>query len=1028
MAIPEAPTPHPPSDADPTRLMSGPPSGVSGVSGDDSEFTPTRLMASRGASDHHDTDASVARLAALRSLAPGDELGEYLLIERIGSGGMGEVWRAAHRRLERTVAIKVMLHQSRAAWARFEREARLAAGLDHPHIAKLYEFSLDPPFIAMQHIEGAALHRTGCDRIHALRDAALAVHHAHERGVLHRDLKPDNILVDAQGCAFVVDFGLARPVDDEHGHLTMTGDVVGTPAFMAPEQARGITASMDARTDVYGLGATLYALISGHPPFSGSSTWETLRLVVDEDPPRPGGDRDLETICLTAMAKDRSRRYASAQDFADELTRALAHEPVLARRAGAAYRIKRSIQRRPAVWSLTALLALAVIMGAGFGVIKLVDAQVNLARALQAEQERARTEAERSRDLALQGLVDAARRETRELDDTLARELTDAELATARTRLDTLIAGLRRERAARADEGILAYLCGEAELLRNQEDTAIADFTAAIAAAQGPVSRASGTRGLACQGRAMARLRRDFFDQMARLFVFHNQGGYFAADAGGTHVVADLDAAGTIGDAYERQVLALWVRYVRAFKSADIYREYVATHADAQALAARGGRRNEALFLLVGVLTPFPRDLDQVVATYSSAIDRCHGFPQAWVMRALERSSNGRLADARADLDHALRLKPDYAVARLMRAGCHGDSPEGAAAALADLDEAVRLADQEPMCWYTRGQLYRRGGRAREAFADLTTASERGSALTGFRQQSAMWSALGDFHRQLGRRAEAIAAYRSAAAAGDVDASLMVARLLAEDGDAGAAEREIAALLTDGPVQRGHERGRCEARMFRASLRDQAGDRDGALADFQWVITQVPTYTSARMQRAALLRRLDRLDEAMADLDAAVAGMRAWATQATGAGWDKDRVGGRVADALAARARARIDAGDLAAAAIDCDEALTLSAGHAEALRARALVQRGKGNMAEAEADDRQAADQLISAGDRLRGQGDYRDAIDRYQLAAAIGSDDRARAGLFDAARLQTAALAELGGAGAPASVPGPAGRQDEP
>jgi len=253
------------------------------------QASPTRVMVDpAGTRTQPGTAATSTGLTALPRCEPGTVLGDYLLAERIGKGGMGEVWKAVHRRLGRTVAIKLMLHHSSEARNRFEREARLASTLDHPHIAKLFEYSQEPCFIAMQYVEGVPLHKATGDRIRALRDAALAVHHAHQRGVLHRDLKPDNVLVDAQGQAFVLDFGLARPVTESGEALTVTGELIGTPTFMAPEQALGETTRMDARTDVYGLGATLYAVLSGHSPFPGPSTWAVLRHVVEDDPPPPG--------------------------------------------------------------------------------------------------------------------------------------------------------------------------------------------------------------------------------------------------------------------------------------------------------------------------------------------------------------------------------------------------------------------------------------------------------------------------------------------------------------------------------------------------------------------------------------------------------------------------------------------------------------------------------------------------------------------------------------------------------------------
>ncbi len=988
------------------------------AAGPASEFTPTRLMSSEPASsrERHDTDVQLSQLAALRALGPGAVLGGYLLAERIGKGGMGEVWKAVHQRLGRTVAIKLMLRHSREAWSRFEREARLASALDHPHIAKLYEFSLDPPFIAMQYVEGAALHKASGDRIRALRDAALAVHHAHQRGVLHRDLKPDNVLVDAEGQAFILDFGLARPVEDVGEHLTVSGEVVGTPAFMAPEQARGETRSMDARTDVYGLGATLYALLSGRAPFTGSSTWDILRLVVDEDPQPPGGDRDLETICLTAMAKDPARRYASAADFAAELTRYLERLPVLARRAGIGYRMRRSMQRRPAIWGLATALVVAVIAGSAFGVVKLLDAkanlqqaEANLALAHEADTKRLALAAERERELTLQGLVEASRRELRDLDDTLARQLDDPALAAAYARDDDLLGRLAVARAQQPAEGIISCLAGEAELLRNREAAAIADFDAAIAAADGPVSRKLGALELASQGRALARLRHDFFDQMGRLFVFGDQGGYVASDSDGKQVRADLDRAGMAGDAYERHALDLWVRYLRAARSPDAYRQYGDIQAEAKTLAAQGGRRTEALHLLVAVLTPFPRNLDQVVATYTAAIDRFHGLPQAWTLRAFEELSSGRAREARADLDQALRLNPDYALARLMRAQAIaatadpsleeakvGDAGSGVAQALRDLDEAIRLAPSEPMCWFTRAEALRHAGKTSEALVDYHAATARAEALAGaFRGSAELWTGLAEFHRQLGQAEPAIAAYRHASACGDDEARLAIARLLDQGGDAAGGENELSSLLSDGAPSAERAQASCTARTWRAGVRERAGDVAGALADFDWILANAPNYPPAISGRAEVLLHAGRIPEALAQFDGAVSAMRAWAAKAKVGGMDHARADGHVADALVARASARVEARMADLALADLDEAVGLDPRNVQALSIRSLLHLFCGRSQPAAADAAAASTILMEIGDAARAKVDFVDALDAYAKAVDLHADDRSSVAL---------------------------------
>jgi serine/threonine-protein kinase len=197
---------------------------------------------------------------------------------------------------------------------------------------------------------------------------ARTVHYAHENGILHRDIKPGNILLDAKGEPHLTDFGLARLVESESS-VTQTLDVLGTPSYMAPEQAMGNNAGVSSATDVYGLGAVLYQLLTGQPPFAGGTTYETIKLLLDTEPRPPRSlnskvDRDLSTICLRSLEKDPKRRYSSALALAEDLERWLKHEPILARRIGPFARGKKWVRRNPSIALMAALLlALGVPLG-----------------------------------------------------------------------------------------------------------------------------------------------------------------------------------------------------------------------------------------------------------------------------------------------------------------------------------------------------------------------------------------------------------------------------------------------------------------------------------------------------------------------------------------------------------------------------------------------------------------------------------------------------------------------------------------
>src|SRR5438034_2931035 len=302
--------------------------------------------------------------------------GDYELLEEIGRGGQGVVYRAHQKSLNRTVALKVIglgHWATQAHLKRFRLEAEAAASLEHPGIVPIHEVGERDGtcYFSMGFIEGDQLDEIAKSEVMPVRCAAeliakvaRIVHYAHEHHILHRDIKPGNILLDAKGEPHLTDFGLARLVETE-STVTRTMEVLGTPSYMAPEQAVGNNARVTSATDVYGLGAVLYQLLTGHPPFDGGTTFETVRLVLDTEPrqPRllnPKVDRDLATICLMCLDKDPQRRYSSALALAEDLERWLKHEPIRARRTGIFTRGRKWVRRNPAIAALIASLAAVI--------------------------------------------------------------------------------------------------------------------------------------------------------------------------------------------------------------------------------------------------------------------------------------------------------------------------------------------------------------------------------------------------------------------------------------------------------------------------------------------------------------------------------------------------------------------------------------------------------------------------------------------------------------------------------------------
>jgi serine/threonine protein kinase len=272
--------------------------------------------------------------------------GEYDLLTEIARGGMGVVYRARHRQLNRVVALKMILaggFSSPEARARFQLEAEAAANLDHPGITPVFDIGEfdGQPYFAMKLIEQGSVENSIArfeedpkKAAQLIAQVARAIQHAHERGILHRDLKPSNILLDEDDSPHVTDFGLAKITTRDSGH-TQTGAIMGTPAYMSPEQAAG-DRNLTTATDIYSLGAILYRLLTGRPTFQSDNVMQIVMKCMSEDPPsprqiKPGVPVDLELICIKCLSRDRSRRYKTAGDLADDLERWLAGEPISVR-------------------------------------------------------------------------------------------------------------------------------------------------------------------------------------------------------------------------------------------------------------------------------------------------------------------------------------------------------------------------------------------------------------------------------------------------------------------------------------------------------------------------------------------------------------------------------------------------------------------------------------------------------------------------------------------------------------------------
>ncbi len=336
----------------------------------------------------------------------------FEVVGHLGSGGMGVVYKARQVKLKRFVALKVIPAGPRAGpeqLARFRREAESVARLQHPHIVQIHEVGEHEgaPYLALEFVEGGSLHQKVSGKPQPPGEAAAlvevlarATHYAHERGVVHRDLKPANILLTAGGTPKVADFSLAKCLDDDAGQ-TRTGAILGTPSYMAPEQAAGGTMPVGPAADVYALGAILYECLTGRPPFLAATVLETLEQVRGQEPvsPRhlqPKVPRDLDTVCLKCLRKEPARRYAGALALAEDLRRFGDGLPILARPPHAAERAWRWCRRRPVVAGLLALLVV-VVAGSLAGLTSLYLHAEEQRRQAVAARQAADAEAEKAR-------------------------------------------------------------------------------------------------------------------------------------------------------------------------------------------------------------------------------------------------------------------------------------------------------------------------------------------------------------------------------------------------------------------------------------------------------------------------------------------------------------------------------------------------------------------------------------------------------------------------------------------------------
>ena len=862
---------------------------------------------------------------------------------------MGEVWKAWDTELARWVALKFVQGGDAEELARFRREAQLAAQLSHPNIAAVHEVgeANRRPYLAMQFVEGRTLRglprRDRALLVRLVREAALAVDWAHGRGIVHRDLKPENLMTDGSRL-YVMDFGLAKRTAVK-STLSATGMAVGTPAYMPPEQAGG-AAEADARSDVYGLGATLYELLTGKPPFEGRELFDVLRRVIEEEPAAPrsldaGIDADLETIVLKCLEKERARRYATAGDLAADLQRWLDGEPVAARPASGWRRAVRMI-RRHRVASIAAAAVIASSMAAG-GVIWAQRVRVQ-----------SRLETERELTRIWTGVIEAkqALRQGKQ-----APELAWKRLETATAAVDSWIAGHPEDAAGRLIRARGRIYLGD---LAGAE----ADLRAVIA--RGDVPGAWTLLGIVLSERVQElHYGSEYADEAAiqRLSVEARAAFERGSKGGATAAVTQ-----------EEQVLA---RLAKAYEIID-----AGNLPDARAMLteAYSAYAAEEFANFLGITGK----LEENVTWQTRAIRTAPGYEKAWLDRAIARSRLNDAAGAVEDLCEAIRLRPtlltaihNLGTARLMKGDFEG--------AIRDLDRALELSPDFAPALSHRGLAKWRLGRAAEGLIDLNRALSlrpRDAKALDFRgtiRQSSgdLEGAIQDFDRAIEIEPEdpvhpfnrGNAKFRKRDFPGaikDYDRSLELRRsasvllnraeakqealdftgaihdyrdcveLAEAQGDRGSRAKAVAALggvfgELDARIAAAPDDA--DLRWARGTARLLAGTPAGAIEDFDRAIAARPAFADAYLRRGSAKNRLGRREEAIRDYTKAL------------------ELEPGLTDAIFNRGNAKRELGDLAGAEADFTRVIEAEPRRAAAYCNRAVVKVNRGDPKGAIAD-----------------------------------------------------------------------------